>query len=162
MCEDILTEIYEKYYNDIYLYALSMCRNHHSAQEICSDTFFKAMVSYTDETVPIKPWLLRVCRNCAIDRWRKARKTDDRELDENLPICTEGPISQILKKEEHQQLYQAIRKLPQAYQEVLYLFYFNDMSGKEIAEITGRSTGSVRTLLYRARVQLKELLKEEL
>lgn len=162
MKQDYLEEIYQKYYNDVYLYAFSLCKNHHMAQEICSDTFFKALVS-CDDTVPsIRFWLLRVCKNCFIDRWRKAKKHRLISMEDlEIPAEESDPVNQILKEEVHRSLYRAILQLPEQSREVLLLYYFQGFSGSQIAEMTGRSGGAVRTLLYRARIQLKDLLKGE-
>ena len=162
MKQNILEEIYEKYYRSVYLYAYSLCKNHHLAQEICSDTFFKALLSCGDDTPSIQYWLLRVCKNCFIDHWRKAQKRSPATIEE-LPLkADDDPLDAILQKDEHRRLYQAILQLPEQTREVLLLFYFEGFSGQQIAAVTGRTPGAVRTLLYRARAQLKDLLKEEI
>ncbi|MBP1582097.1 MAG: RNA polymerase sigma factor [Oscillospiraceae bacterium] len=159
MEKDLLEEIYARYYRDVYLYAYSLCKNHHLAQEICSDTFFKALISCDDNTAAIDYWLLRVCKNCFIDQWRRVRRRKEQPLEE-IPLQAENsdPLEQILQQEERRRLYQAILQLPEAAREVVLLFYFHGFSGQQIAALTGRSPGAVRTLLYRARSQLKELL----
>lgn len=162
MKNDWVEEIYQHYYRDVYLYAYSLCKNHHTAQELCSDAFFKALTSCDETTESIRYWLLRVCKNCFIDRWRKAQKQSAIPLEE-FPIQTEeqDPLDQILQQDEHRRLYRAILQLPEQVREVVLLFYFHGFSGQQVAQMTGRSPGAVRTLLYRARSQLKELLKGE-
>ena len=83
---------------------------------------------------------------------------------EELPLKADDSdlLDAILQKEEHRRLYQAILRLPEQTREVLLLFYFEGFSGQQIAAVTGRTPGAVRTLLYRARAQLKDLLKEEI
>ena len=49
MNHDELEQLYRQYYNELYLYAYSMCRNHTAAQDIVSDTFFKALLSLKDD-----------------------------------------------------------------------------------------------------------------
>lgn len=71
MKKDWVEEMYQHYYRDVYLYAYSLCGNHYAAQELCSDTFFKALSSCDESTGSIRYWLLRVCKNCYIDRWSK-------------------------------------------------------------------------------------------
>lgn len=163
MKQNILEEIYAKYYRSVYLYAYSLCKDHHLAQEICSDTFFKALLSCDEETPSIQYWLLRVCKNCFIDHWRKAQKRSPTPLEHlSLQSADSELLDTILQREEHRKLYQAILQLPEQTREVLLLFYFEGFSGQQIAAVTGRTPGAVRTLLYRARIQLKELLKEEI
>jgi len=162
MKNDWVEEIYRKYYRDVYLYAYSLCKNHHLAQELCSDAFFKALTSCDETIESIRYWLLRVCKNCFIDHWRKMQKQSITPIEE-LPLHKdeEDPLDRLLQKEEHRRLYKAILRLPEANREVILLFYFHGFSGQQIAQMTGRSPGAVRTLLYRARNQLKELMKGE-
>ena len=160
---DLLEDIYRRYYNDVYLYAYSLCRSRHKAQELTSDTFFKALLSCDRETPSMKYWLLRVCKNTFLDERRKERKRGLFPLDD-LPLKADeqDPLDQILQKNAEKSLYQAILRLPEATREVLLLFYFHGFSGKQIADMTGRTPGAVRTLLYRARTQLRDLLKGDL
>lgn len=162
MNQDLLEEIYQKYYRDVYLYAYSLCKSHHLAQEITSDTFFKALISCDDEVQSIRYWLLRVCKNCFIDHWRRAQKHSAIPIEE-LPLqAKDDPLEGLLQQESHRSLYQAILQLPEQTREIVLLFYFHGFSGQQIAAMTGRSPGAVRTLLYRARAQLKDLLKGEI
>ena len=55
----------------------------------------------------------------------------------------------------------ALKKLPKKYSAVLYLFYFEDMSIKEIASALNLKEGNVGVLLARARQKLKEILEKE-
>ncbi len=162
MKNDWVEEIYQRYYRDVYLYAYSFCKNHYLAQELCSDTFFKAISSCDETTESIRYWLLRVCKNCFIDYWRKMRKQSPTPIEElPLRLDEEDPLDCIIKQEQHRRLYKAILQLPEQSREVVLLFYFHGFSGQQIAQMTGRSSGAVRTLLYRARSQLKDLLKGE-
>ena len=52
-------------------------------------------------------------------------------------------------------------RLPRKYREVIHLFYFEEMSVKEICEATGRRTSTVTSQLTRGRELLKKRLKEE-
>ncbi len=160
MNHDAIEQLYERYYHEIYLYAYSLCRNHHIAQEVTSDTFFKAFVSIDESGDSVKFWLLRVCKNCVIDRWRKSRRLSDLSENEGSEDG-DNPSERIIQNETYLHLYQAILTLPALSQEVIFLFYFSGLSGEQIAKTIGRSPGAVRTLLYRARIQLKEQLKEE-
>ena len=63
-------------------------------------------------------------------------------------------------KEEHTQLHDAIIKLPSKYRIAVHLYYFEEYSVKEIAEILKIKESTVQTQLMRARAKLKEQLKE--
>lgn len=55
----------------------------------------------------------------------------------------------------------ALKKLPKKYSVVLHLFYYEDLSIREIAEILSLKEGNVGMLLSRARQKLKEILEKE-
>ena len=56
-------------------------------------------------------------------------------------------------------LYEAILKLPDRQREILELFYFSEMSMKQIAEIMKQTPQNVRVLAYRAKKQLREYME---
>lgn len=163
MGKDELNQIYQKYYKDVLLYAFSQCRDWYLAEEITSDTFFKAFLSLECADGTVKMWLFRVCKNCLIDYWRKQRRRDVRSLQEisELQADVRSPLENILKEEEHRRLFRVIMTLPSRYQEVLILFYFEGLNGAEIARLLGMSPGAIRTTLHRARHEIKERLEEE-
>lgn len=63
--------------------------------------------------------------------------------------------------EGYEDLYQAVAELPDKYQLVIDLFYFQEMSVQEIAHILGNSQSLVKINLYRGRKQLAKLLKKK-
>lgn len=152
-----LEQLYRSYYNDVYLYAFSLCKNHHLAQEVTSDTFFQALVSLEESTGSIKYWLIRVCKNLMLNRFRYKKRFSPNPVEE-LPLSTEEDpvLCSLLKKEEQRRLYQAISGLPPVPRECLLLFYFSGLSCQEIALATGTTCGAVRTMLYRTRQKLKK------
>ncbi len=161
MKKDELTKIYEQYYKELYLYAFSICKEPNAAQDMVSDTFFKAFLTIDKNTGSLKYWLLRVCRNNCMDYFRKKQKQYSCPIEE-LPLFVEGtPLEQILQNEARQQLYIAISALPSSYREMVLLYYFWEMSTEEIASSLGLSGGAVRTLLYRARRKLRVFLEKE-
>ncbi len=56
---DQMEKLYIKYYRDVYLYALSLCKDHHLAQDLTAEAFYRAYLS-VEETDYIKYWLFRV------------------------------------------------------------------------------------------------------
>lgn len=99
MINDKIEELYIKYHKEVYLYAYSLCKNHHISQDLTSDTFYKAYLSMNSEVEYIKYWLFRVCKNQYIDYLRKSKRTveykDDmkQELDKSATY-----VSNIIKQ----------------------------------------------------------------
>ena len=78
--------------------------------------------------------------------------------DEPIDIADNGNENEITTK---LTLYNTINHLKQPYCTVIVLFYYEDLSISSIAQITGANAVTVKKQLSRARMMLKELLKED-
>lgn len=156
MKHDVIEELFSKYYNNALLYMLSLTKNLPLSEEIVSDAFYTALKTADGEVQNFKAWLLKVCRNLYLNSLRKTRRLD--ELDENLADKGESALESIIRKEEYRALYRAISLLNDSYKEVITLFYFEDLSIKDIALVTGKSEAVVKVNLFRAREALKKIL----
>ena len=162
MEKDEIEYLYALYGNQIFLYALTLCKNWHGAEDLTSDTFYKALLALDGSVTNVKHWLLRVCRNLFIDDYRKKKREVLKQIEDiHLPIEQIEPVEMILKDASHQYLYSAIMQLSQTDREILAMFYFLDCSISQIAVHIGRTQGATKTGLSRARKRLKEILEEE-
>ncbi|MCH4886862.1 sigma-70 family RNA polymerase sigma factor [Acidaminobacter sp. JC074] len=158
MESDVLDKLYKSYYRELYLYVFSLCKNHHLTEELVSDTFYKAIMSLNGNEKHMKYWLLRVAKHLWFDYLKKKSSISIDNLE--LESTESGPLDNLLKTEDKRMLYKSVLSLPNKYKEVLILYYYNDYSLKEIAMILKISPGAARTLLYRARIKLKEIIHE--
>lgn len=105
-----------------------------------------------------KAWLYKVCRNLAIDI---LRKEDKLSLENNLEEILARPcISE--KLFEISQIMQEIAKLEKSEQEVLVLKFNDDLSYKEIAELTGLSVSLVGVRIHNALKKIKDVIQKDL
>lgn len=139
----------------IYRIAMSYTKTPTDADDIVQQTFMKLFtkkVAFTDEE-HIKRWLIRVCVNecnsLFSSFWRK--NVDSIETISKEPEFT---------MKENSEVYEAIKQLPSKCGIVIYLFYYEEYSSKEIAEILHIKEATVRTRLARARKLLRTQLKE--
>lgn len=161
MNKNSLEKLYKQYSNEVYLYAFSLCKNHHDAQELVSDTFFKVLISLDKDDGDFKYWLLRVCKNSWLDGMKKKKYLLDKPI-ETIPVSYEMDVfDSILKEEEKRCIFDAIQQLPQTYKEIIILYYYCNMPLKDIADIMNISAGASRMLISRARRYLKERLNKE-
>ena len=158
MKHDAIEELFLKYYNDALLYTLSLTKNPLLAEEIVSDAFYTALKTADNEVRSFKAWLLKVCRNLFLNGLRKSRRLT--ELNENIQDSGEDLLDGIIRKEEYRALYRAISLLNENYKEIITLFYFEDLSVKDIAMVTGKSEAVVKVSLFRGREALKKILSE--
>lgn len=70
------------------------------------------------------------------------------------------PENDYIRREENAELMKAVWELPDKYREVIHLFYYEELSVKEIADICGRQESTVTSQLTRGRNILKKRLKE--
>ena len=157
---DIIEELFSKYYNDTLLYALSLTKNYPLAEELVSDAFYTALKTADGEIGNFKAWILKVARNLYLNRLRKDKRIE--ELDENIADMSENALETIIRKEEYRALYHAISLLNSSYKEVITLFYFEDLSVKDIATVINKSETVVKVNLFRGREALKKILSETL
>jgi RNA polymerase sigma-70 factor (ECF subfamily) len=136
------------------------------ADDIVQDAMlraFRAFDSFRGDN--LKPWLLAIVRNCFLTAAGNARRTrnvpiiedDQAGADDPAWIAnTPDPESAAISAEERRRLDEVIALLPREFREVLVLREMEDLSYREIAQITGAPIGTVMSRLARARGMLKE------
>lgn len=143
------------YLDCIYKIAINGCKNYADAEDVVQNTFIKLLEkehNFADDE-QAKFWLIRVAVNECNSLWRtpwKRRMTSFEELPQEPSFTTP----------EKSALYYAVRELPIKYRQVVHLYYYEDYSAREIANIMEISETAVQTRLLRARQKLRENLKE--
>jgi len=148
----------------VYRIAISHIKDVSDADDVVQQTFVKLLtkkVEFTDEE-HIKRWLIRVCINecnsIFSSFWRKnVNLFDNQSAEDYMNGEYAGPTFGL---QEDSDLFEAVKMLPSKCRSVVYLFYYEGYSTKEIADIINIKEATVRTRLVRARKLLKELLKE--
>ena len=159
MKSNILEELYLKYHKEVYLYLYSLCKQRETAEDICQDTFVKAMLSLTDKHENFRAWLYIVARNLYFNHSKRSgRETNIDEIND-MPI-EDDTLENMITGEKHRLLYKAVQKLSPQKREVLTLQYWGGLSQKEIAAVMHITCENVRVLGYRAKKDLKRILEE--
>ena len=154
---ETLEGLFKEHYNNALFYALSLTKNKALSEDLVADAFFKALQNDSDDATSFKSWLLTVIRHSYVSSLRRHKRQS--ELSEELSDEGEALLETIVKDEEYRALYHAISLLSEQYREAIMLFYFEDLSVKEIAQVLKKSENHVKTMLCRARIKLKELLE---
>ena len=137
-----------------------LSRSPADADDIVQDAMLRAFRGFDGfRGGDARAWLLTIVRNC----WRSAGAATTRrghtELDDAL--AAEGdPEETAIQTGAQRRLDTMIARLPDDFREVLILRELEDMSYREIAEITGAPIGTVMSRLARARALLREFAKE--
>lgn len=162
MRTDYISKFYNQYSNDVYLYILSLCHDNYLAQDLMQETFVKAMLSLEVSHKNVKGWLFKVAKNLWIDYLRKNKNNSDINIDDiYIQDFSQDILSKIIKNEESLRLYKKVIMLNSSMREVITLYYYLEVDQKQIASLMNISNGAVRTLLYRARKILKDMMEED-
>lgn len=155
MDRDGFTRSVERYQNTVYRLALHILGSPQDADDAVQEVFLRLLGSARQpgEGEHLRRWLLGVtvnyCRDVLKSPWRR-RRIDLEEL----------PEQPVFLRPEHQALYETVMALPEKYRTVLYLFYYEELSTREIARLLDLGQSAVTTRLSRARQALKEQLGE--
>lgn len=155
-----MEELYIKYHKELYLYAFSLCKDHHLSQDLTSDTFLKAYLSLDDVSY-FKYWLFRVCKNLYYDHLKLNKEYSSGDILERTVSTNETPLDKVIESEKRQYIYKLILDLNESYKEILILYYFSDFSIREISKLMNTTEAAAKTMLYRARRKLKKEMEGE-
>lgn len=147
-------KIYRAYFSDVYLYLKSLCRDDDLAEELCSETFFRAMRSFKSfrGDCEVRVWLCQIGKNCYYTHLRKRGREVPAEEAEQTDL---GFEQDVLDKSEAMRLYHLLHALPEPYKEVFTLRVMGELSFKQIGEIFQKSDNWACVTYHRARSMLR-------
>jgi len=139
-------------------YATSLTGNHDAALDVLQDVWLKVVrgIRRLKDPGSLKPWLYAITHGVAVDRVRQDYKRDKAEqvLDASLGI--EEPS---FEEEDATAIHDALSRLSIKHREVLVLYFLQDLSVLEIANVAGCSEGTVKSRLHYAKRQMKQILE---
>jgi len=145
--------VLQKHSDTVYKIALARTGNKYDANDVFQEVFLR-LIKHIDRISSdehMKRWLIRVTINCCKKHF-KLWKAGNIEL----PDLTEELTPQ------ESDVYQAVLRLSPKYRDVIYLFYYEDFSVKQISETLSIKETTGKSQLSRGRDKLREMLEEEL
>jgi RNA polymerase sigma-70 factor (ECF subfamily) len=154
------------YLDDVYTLARYLLRNAADAEDAAQECYLRAFRHFeTFRGGPIKPWLLAILRNvCRAEYARRgalagllADGFDEAEQAAD-GLWTEGgqsPEAETLHRLDSETMQRLIKQLPETFREAVVLREINDLSYREIADVTGVPVGTVMSRLARGRALLR-------
>lgn len=163
--DNAFVDIIKDYKDGLTLYLWGITGNPITAEDLTEDAFVKLVTKkprFSGKSI-FKTWLYSIARNIAYDFLRKNPKGMEISTEELLEIQCSGDLLEqaYIKEEEKIELHKAMDTLPPQYKQVLWLTYFEELSNKDVAMIMHKSVHSIETMLYRARICLREKLEKE-
>ncbi len=157
-------DLYTDCFRDVYRYLLKLSGSEQLAEELTSDTFFKAMKSLDSfrGDCPQKIWLLRIAKNCFYSHMkRRQRSMSLEEIPAEAASDSAGPEAILVLKSEAQRALAAIESLPETLREVFMWRFYGELSFREIGAIFGKSENWACVSYHRARKNIISRLEDE-
>ncbi len=155
-------DVYRAHFKDVYLYILRLSGDEHIAEEITSETFFKA-ISAIDRfrgECDVRVWLCQIAKNLYYGYRKKRRRLVRMEAAEQRgePDRTD---EKMLDREEAMQLQKMLHGMEEPYKEVFMWRVFAQMSFKQIAQIFGKTDNWACVVYHRAKMMIKKKMEDK-
>jgi RNA polymerase sigma factor (sigma-70 family) len=165
--EAALRSIIDQYGDYLLRTAYLLLKDRHVAEEAVQDTFVAAFqkIGQLHDPDRLRSWLTQICvNNCRMRQrtWHWRNFLPSVKVEEMLEDEAEqGPLSQLLLASRNESLSEAIQQLDYIYREAITLFYYNEMSVREIVDQLGINENTIKARLSRGRSILREILIKE-
>lgn len=156
----------DNYKNMVYSLAYKMTRSKEEAEEVSQDTFIKAYKNLKNFKGDAKfsTWLYRIAYHTTLDNVKKNKKQHNNvainEVNYNQITSLETVLDSIERKERAKIMDKCLSKLPEDERAIIWMFYYDELSLKEILEVTRFSESNLKVKLHRARKKLLTIVKE--
>ena len=143
----------DKYSNTINKIAISYTREKAISEDILQDVLIKYMTDSTcfNDEEHKKAWLIRVTINECKKFYRNLWNNKRTSLEDIYPF----------RDPEKHEVFYAVMDLPKKYRLIIHLYYYEELSVKEISDALNINESTIRSLLFRGRKMLKGILEEE-
>ena len=170
-CVACFEVLLERYKSKVYSYIMMLAKDKLLAEDLFQDTFVKIIRTikadlYHDEGKFIQ-FAMRIAHNLIIDHFRRAKKlpivdsvSEDYNVIDNLRISDPSKEQQMIREQVYADLRKMIDYLPSEQREVLFLRMYQDMSFKDIAEVTNVSINTALGRMRYALINMRKMMKE--
>ena len=151
----------------VYTLAFKMLQNKEEAEEVSQDTFikvYKNLSKFKGES-KFSTWVYKIAYRTCLDALKKRKNKYNTDTIDEVTInkikTTEGILESIEKKERAVVIKQCMQDWPEDERTILWMFYFDELSLKEIIEVTEFSEANVKVKLHRARKRLLTIVQRK-
>ena len=159
------TILYDFYFPKIYNYIYHRVHNTQMAEDLVSETFYKALVNidkFQWRERSFASWLYTIARNLVVDAFRKAKPiVMDESWAEGIVSPEDGPEEKYMKDAVKSELLLTISTLSQDQQDALLLRFQEGLKIKEIAKVMNKNEGAVKALLFRGLKSMRKKMEGE-
>ncbi len=166
-----LETLINRHQRKLFSYILLIVKDKHLAEDVFQDTFIKIINtlragSYNEEG-KFLPWAMRIAHNLIIDFFRKSKRmpfkenSEEYDLFDTLKVYDETIEDKLITTQIHNDVKRLIEHLPDEQKEVLKMRHYEDMSFKEIAQVTDVSINTALGRMRYALINLRKLIQEK-
>ena len=139
--------------NGMYRLSYSILKNEMDAQDAVQESIYKAYknLELLENRAKFKSWIYKILTNTSLEILK--RKENHLDIENEKIIAKNDDIDTNLT------LWEAVQRLSQPYRTTIILFYYEDMSIKEISKITNTKEDAIKKQLSRGREKIKEVIK---
>lgn len=157
-------KIYRTYFRDVLLYIRRLSNDDHMAEEITSETFYKAMRSIDSfrGDCDIRVWLCQIAKNCYYTYLKKQRRVDSIEdaILADISPQDETVEERLLRQDEAMQIQKILHDISDPYKEIFMWRVFAELNYKQIGRLFGKSENWACVTYHRARNMIRERLED--
>lgn len=146
-------QLYQRYQNALLRYGYKVSGDRQIAQDAAQEAWFRLArnIRQLDDPKAFKSWMYQLVHWSCIDLLKKTRGSD-----QQLDVSDVEPEFSDDNSEQQESLNAAINRLPSLEKQMIHLFYLEEMSVRQVAQVLRISEGTVKSRLNRARRLLKE------
>ena len=152
-------ELYDLYANSVYSFVFYRVSNKQTTEDLTSDVFIKAleaMSRFDPSRASFRTWLYQIARNRVIDYYRTHKPTDDLELAATFPAASEV-VADLETAKEREFFRKLLGELSPEQRDLVIMRVCDELSYKEIAEITGQNENNLKVQFGRVVKRLSDL-----
>jgi len=158
----------DRYKNLVFTLCYRIVKDKESAEESAQDTFlkvYKSLAKFKGEA-KFSSWIYRIAYNTSLDKLKSIKRHSDSvssiNIDEYEFADMDSTMDILENNEFKSQIKSSIKKLDKEEAFILTLYYYEDMSMQEIADITGHKANSIKVKIHRSRQKLMIILRKQL
>ena len=159
--EEAVRELIRQYYPPLYRYVCMKLAKEQDADSIVWDVFarFVRQVPTYHANGHLAGYLYTIASSCCIDHLRREQRHRHLSLEEEI-VGNESLQEDVIRQLEYEHLHRLIVQLPGEEQDVIYFYYLKQMRFREISELLGIPSSTLKTRHARALMRLRALWKE--
>lgn len=157
------SKIYDEYFQNVYKYVYSLCRNESLAEEITQETFYKVLknIDKFKGDCHLFTWICQIAKNTYFTYSKREKKLFSSETLDDLIVKGDSFEEYILDKDQVKRLHIYLHDLPEPYKEVFSLRVFGELPFSQIGELFNKKDSWARLIFYRAKTELRRRLDED-